>query len=217
MPYRRKYRKRASKLATKKEVNKMIKRKLDESIEDKHKDVIRDGFAVLTDGNFIVPLLNDIPRGTGPSQRIGDTIKLKYVHLNYVVTAEANNTFNKIRVLVVQYSIFTGLTPAAIYEPNQIGGLNSTMAQINYDQSKAPERVLRVLYDKTHRVYGGEYSSVSVNNLKIYRNMVKKISYDGNTETIPLQNQIYVCAISDSLVAPNPTMNFIARVVYEDA
>lgn len=210
--------KKMEKLTTtqKKQVRRMIAR----AHEDKFIDDYTNISAGVTSSGTVTQL--GVPaQGTGVSQRVGDTIEVKRIELQYVLAG--GDVYNNIRVIVFKWNVDSNLSAPTLASVLYTTNVTPVIAPYVWDNIKSKE--VQIVYDRTHSLsYGCQLATVSSNGIETQHQKVnlfgkrlhaRKVEVDqGGTTGYGIY---YILFVSDSAITPNPTFGFNARIVYEDA
>lgn len=148
----------------------------------------------------------DIVQGSAQTQRVGDELRLKSIDLRYQIACA--DTTQCMRIIVFQWFQNTVPTVNNILYSN--GTAQAPFGALNFEQ----RRNYRILYDRMHSldIITEIQNGVHVRIWKIpKRNIVFT-----TTGTTVGNNKCYIYFISDSSVAPHPTLTWQIRVNYTD-
>lgn len=166
-------------------------------------------------------IFNKIEQGPAVNKRIGNTITIKSIEFNGVITGGASGTFiddvyNMVRIVI------------ALWDGNDDTPLGTASWSVDYPLrrclSPTGSTLIKKLYDKYIPLQSVGYDGTEgilpgVRKFKYYKYFKKgaKVTYSDNTKDYP-DRRLIMSAISDSSVAPSP--GFIAGywvITYEDA
>lgn len=160
----------------------------------------------------ITAAITAVAVGTEESQRVGDEIRLKSIHVNAnILGADATN--------VVRLIWFQWIPNNASQTPNAGSLLQDTtypwMSPINETNQKAG--LFRIISDKRYQLTtSGSNQGITLTKTFYGRKIPRK-----NIEFNPAQstgfNQIYCLYASDSVAASHPTFTYYTRVSYSDS
>lgn len=151
-------------------------------------------------------------QGDSDGERVGDQINIKAFNFRFdLVYGDATNEFRVILFRWYQDNNIATPTIAQVLQ-NAAFPINSG---INHDSLKANK--LHIMHDKVYSLTqngnnGALHRSLTIVGKKLGR---KKIEF--NNAAITGSNLIYAVFISDSIAAPNPTINWYSRLTYYDA
>jgi len=202
--YTRKYRKGG--LATKA----FVKQQIHKNVETKWYELGQTPTGV--DWNGAITRLTSVPQGTTDSQRVGDKLTIRGIHIKYqITTGDSTQLF---RVLVVQWKPNTNLiTPgvATLLTGVTLGTVNAPLANYVWDYTNQ----WSILYDKMHRL--DAVSKPNVINMKRVNIKYAKKVVEFFAAGIEGSNHVYMVMVSDSGAGPHPTIAYQTRVLYDDA
>lgn len=188
----------------------------------------------LMDGWNVYPL-NEIPQGDTHSDREGDLVALKSVRLRCQLIAGTRGA-NMLRLVVVRMVRYDGggvtsnLIKHVFAEPFSLGALGFMLtgkkinSAVNYD----------VLYDKimivsnaTNQSVGGTGTSELQHHPQM-RTFRINLSFKGDkgatqfdpdnlANNAPINGALYICAVSNNIVAGGPVLSVWGRVRYTDS
>lgn len=205
------YRKKSYKPKVSSNIKKYVASAIRKNTELKSVDIQSDAQPVGgLGGGAISQLVNGIALGTTDFERVGNAVKLKKLYMKANITFP--DTTNFVRLLLLHDSAPNGLTPS-LADVFTFSGI-PLRSFVRSDNSSR----FSVLYDKLYS--GGSNGPVSkaINpatiNLK-----GREMRFIGNGLNLSdiQKGAIYLYMISDSIVSPNPTVNFMFRVFYTDS
>lgn len=208
----------ASKLARRKAERKLnnrqrtqVKRLIANTQELKWYDNGQGATGVLAAGAVTVGL-STVSLGTGDGQRIGDRIECKKFRFRYtVIGADATNS---IRVMLFRWygdDLIDAPTVAKILQQPAGFAYNS---DVNADEQF--QQKYHVMYDATH-VTTLTGPNIVHKSVEIFgRNLGRKYIEFNQALTSGVGN-IYLLSISDSIGAPNPSLEWYGRLLYTDS
>lgn len=173
---------------------------------------------------FLVDPITLPALGTGYNQRAGAEIIPTELNFNYII--KCGDVYNLTRVLLIQWmddAVLDAPTASEIFDPNSYSGAQQVIGQFLWpDRSK-----FKVLYDSLSTLVGSVVGTPSASNpagptsVRDHKVTVfgKKMRRIIGTTTIGGNyiGALYVVAISDSAITPNPTISWTARLKYRDA
>jgi hypothetical protein len=182
--------------------------------------------SVTTTGTFYK--LSSVPQDVTDDGRVGDAIHMSHMELRYSITVGATgliaaaDEFNTVRLLIFKWLEDDGLTvPTTALILSTIG-----TAGTNRMHSYDTRHLYKVYYDKQHVVYntpywngaavawahgvGANFATPTATRLPVSGPLV----FDA--DQIVGQGHIYALLISDSAFTPNPTMEVVTALVYDD-
>jgi len=190
-------------------VKKTVKREMSKNIETKF--IVGEFTGAITDSvNF--NRVSTPAVGTGDNERIGDTITVKSLYINYSFIAD--DTTNLVRLIVFQWFQDSSNNPpvaASILEASA-----SIHVQAPYSMNNSQN--YRILYDRTHTLSTDGSSRVVLAKKYITKIPCRKIVFtnsSGNSANIK-KGQIYVLEVSDSSVS-GPDLSCVVKLNYTDA
>jgi hypothetical protein len=179
--------------------------------ELKFLDLPLQSFSVSSIGNIID--LTPVTQGIGVSQRIGDSLKMQSLTLNYssiMLNSDLNTTT---RIIIFQWVNNSGLS-----FPAPINLLQNVDVYGFYNWEASP--LFRILDDFTVFQTGlATAPTDSGNQGQIGRTISLSAAHRMIKFTAGITSgadKIFMFALSDSLVAPFPLFNFRSRFVYYD-
>jgi len=205
------YGKKGISIAERKYVNSMITKRLKTAPEKKWYDQGWNSVGVSTSG-YSIPMLV-MSAGTSNNQRIGDEVSLQ--NLFYRFHFQVADSYNLIRFVILQL-----LDDDSLWGPNitynDIFQYATAGDPTNTKELMSPLRIddrqfsFNILLDK--HIALDEFHPTYIMEGYIKKFKTSKIIYN-STGT---NNQIYVCAWSDSGAIAHPSMSGYARVKYTD-
>lgn len=165
--------------------------------------------------------VSGIAQGDTDSDRTGDRVMLKKIYLRWNLVGY--DTYNFVRFMVFQWKPDNLISPIPgdILLPGSSGAIDFT-SQYNHDK----RQMYKIMYDKVLTTVGdGSQTSLTVypyqSNFIHYNKKTliipnKQLQYDGGSSTIGT-NQIYVMAVSDSLVPTHPLVSYTMKILYTDS
>lgn len=240
MPYKRrtyrrkKYNKRSKKksVATKAYVD----RKISTQIETK---CFSGGFGIDTgvNTNGVIHDLTRIIPGVNQGERVGNDILLKKLVFSAYVTLGSSSFLSTDEYQNVRMFLFRWREDSSVSTPTLNDLLDIASASVAYGVQMPYNYNTRqkydILWDKTVQVspepeYNGstlERVAAGPNVNKIVKKTLygkklgaKHIKYNDNAVVSSHgYNKLYLCAFSDSSVAPNPSVTWVSQLFFEDA
>lgn len=193
---------------TKKQL-KQVKRIVTRSAEQKIYDVTSATTGFTNAGTLIGPF-QQIPQNIGDSQRIGDRIYLKNVHsrMSFIY----GDGTNVIRMIWFQWYPNTASETPLVGTILQTLNPRSMINDTNQDGQK-----FRVMLDKTYAMTQNGSNGCIQKNFRFYGRRLPRKKLQYNPAATTGFNQIYCLFISDSIAAPNPTVDMVVRTTYVDS
>lgn len=182
-------------------------------------DTVVSPGGVTTAGSFV--LLSNVTQGTLDNNRIGD--KLKFVSMKGKFTWTVGDNNNLCRVIVFQWHPDNSVTVPVTSGAGgilQSGGANAPYSNYEHDTGS----LFTVLYDSTVNLWEQiaatpgsmtAFKQFRIKQTRRNRRFFKTtLKFDAATTTGP--DQIYLLAVSDSSVAPNPVLYGYIRMAFQD-
>ena len=158
--------------------------------------------------------LSGVPQGVGATQREGDALSLTHVILNYKLVTQNSDIFTTTRLIVFQWKINDNLAVPTLGSILQ--GASSTTNMYNWQDSAN----YIVMWDKTF-FQSGITTAPTDSGLQGETGCVipittirRKITF--NAGATSGTNHLYLLTLSDSIIAPFPTLEAQFRIVYLD-
>jgi len=196
-------------------------------IEVKAFDTTTNSFTVSTAGS--VAKLTTVTQGVTRQTRVGDRLKKKQLAFKYSVQVGATgliaaaDQYNTVRVIIFMWTQDDGLAAPVVANILTTTPTNKSLAMYNYDT----DHDYKILYDRSHVVYntplwngaavqwnhgdGGTFCNDRVMTIDLKGD----IEFDADSSFGT--GHIYALFISDSAFAPNPTCEFVSRLLFEDS
>lgn len=216
MPYarrRKNYRKRTPGKPQEKRIRKVVKSELKKEIEAKWYDRVSTGNADNASLAVVNPCTG-LVRGTGVSGYIGSSIKPIGLEIRGQLIA-ADPPGNTMRMIIIQDKT-TSTVPTINTMFNTALGAAYIYCPLNKDFTDT----FRVLKDKVYLLTndGAAASNFLPRNFRIFisAKKLRKLTFTtvaGNADS----GSIWICFVSDSAVAANPTWGLTTRLNYTDA
>lgn len=204
--------------------------KLRMSQEIKHRDLVEVTGVDVTPNLSTYPVCNLVLGGQGPvldnpgnpiangeAYRSSAEVLLKYVQLRIVIQASkampaAADVWNTYRILVVRRKVKHNSDPPLWADLFMTGVPTSAYQRTNKEKLAK----WQVMYDSGSRVLGklGNTSPIRTHKI-VLQNVRNHYTGDDNLPGSMKQGQLYVMAISDSGVAPHPTITIFNRFSFE--
>jgi hypothetical protein len=151
--------------------------------------------------------------GTSNGTRVGDSVKLKALEMNYLFNYETVAVPAPVtgRVMIIQtVSSSTALTVPQILDPGATGLIDVSSLYVPFSRKHA----FHVLYDKV--VHLNAYG----NNAQVFEHVmldipIKSITFAPAAATLESGGILQAILISDSASAPHPPIYLTARLWYE--
>ncbi len=177
--------------------------------KEKYYDVTNSS-SILSSGS--VWPLTDVSQGIGISARTGDNLTITDLFVNYSCQQFTTDVFSTVRIIIVQFVQNTSFAGA----PSVAMVLQSAAVDSMYAFQFSNQ--IRVIYDAVHFLSGSTSTGASSANIGYYGKLPRK--YNPNLEYAAAatagSNKIYAIVISDSAVAPSPTVNMQSRITFSD-
>lgn len=153
-------------------------------------------------------LLNPIPQGVSQSQRIGDQVNNRSIHMRLLLERGAVDSVCRVILFWSLDGAFAAAGPIQI--TNLLENPLNWKSPLNKDYGKS----FWVRYDKTYTLAAGQ-SALQVD--EIFRSLKCVTEYQSDASTDPSQNALYIAFISNQLqIADQPLVSFTTRVNYTD-
>jgi hypothetical protein len=118
------------------------------------------------------------------------------------------------RLVCFQWHPNSGVNAPTVSAILQSTGATGPLSTYNHDEESS--RQFTILYDKCYAMTLGTSTSQVVSNIRVpLKYAKKKVQFDAATDEGA--NKLYMCVISDSGAAPNPTIESYSRIIYTDA
>lgn len=199
-----------------KDVKAIVNNTLRENVELKYYDGSPTYQYPISVTAVIFPL--SVPaQGDGDTQRDGDRIKLKKIHIrgNLVYSSDVTNI---VRVIWFQWKPNTTPTAAGLLLNGPSGFID-----VHSEYSHDFRQQFNILKDKTYKLIGNGLAATSPLTSDSVQLFKFTISKGFNTQLqyaaggVTGTNLIYYLAISDSSVISHPALTFNAKVMYTDS
>ena len=162
------------------------------------------------DNTADVTLVTSIPRGTGPTDRIGDKINVIGFQFNYWSIKGTTATATLLRFVLVhdtqQISDSTGPAWQDVFSSTQTHGLRN--------MSQQGSKRYKVIYDATVPLNAG-YPSTGLT--KKFISFKHPVLYNGSASTDIQKNGVYLMIQSNEAVGTAPTVLYNIRTLYKDS
>jgi hypothetical protein len=143
-------------------------------------------------------------QGLTSKHRVGNSVKLVGLKMNYILKMHASATQTNVRVIVL-------FDRQANTSTISIGGLLENNSSVDsFIENHVRYRIVK-LYDRTHSF---SISSTQGGLFKIYKKLDKIIKFDGSTGS-PTKNGLVVLVISDE-ATNSPTIEYRTNMKYID-
>lgn len=168
--------------------------------------------AVSLSTSGMVNSAQNIVLGTGSSNRSGDTVALSSYYMNF--STQIADTFNWIKIWLVLDKSSNGALPAITDVFNiPSSGIVSVSPQLVAQKEETRYR-FKILRSALIRMDTDEPIKHCVFKGK-FKKLIKSTYLDNTGSATAFgQNQLYVMAMSDSLLSSHPTLNYNTRVYY---
>jgi len=195
--------------------------------ETKAFDTTTNSFTVSTAGS--VAKLTTVTQGATQVTRVGDRLRKRQLDFKYqlqvgaVGLIAAADQYNTVRVIVFQWLMDDGLAAPVVANILTTTPTNKSLAMYNFDT----DHDYKILYDRTHVLYntpvwngaavqwahgdGGSFVNEKVVSLQLKG----EIEFDAGSAFGT--GHLYALFISDSAFAPNPSCEFVSRLLFEDS
>lgn len=209
---RRSFKKRTFKRARKLNYRqkKQVKRMIGNDIELKHYDI---GFtaSVSSTGSIQGPFGTPI-QGIDEDERVGDQIMLKKYLINAMIAV--GDTTNVVRIVFFRWTPNTLVTTPVVGDvfPSLANGPLSQLNETNIENG-----VIRIVYDKIYALSSTGNNAVITRRYSFYGKKLGKKKFVFNPSLTSGVGHLYLCILSDSIAAPNPTVTMASRLIYSDA
>lgn len=158
----------------------------------------------------------------GSQSRIGNSITLLRQQCCMNIQADAVDTYNQFRVLIVES--MDGNQPLLLTDVLQYGAYSvygSLVFASPYTTKTSTNKRYKVHYDKTFELSalptkGGKASRVIKHTIK-YGKSGKELEYAGAGSLNPNNHRLTLMWISDSVSGPHPALHYSVRSSYKDA
>jgi hypothetical protein len=196
-------------------------------VETKAFDTTSNSFTVSTAGSVLK--LTTVTQGATQVTRVGDRLKKKLLSFKYSIQVGATgliaaaDQYNTVRVIIFQWHMDDGLAAPVVANILTSTPTNKSLAMYNYDT----DHDYKILYDRSHVVYntpiwngaavqwnhgdGGTFCNDKVQNIALKGD----IEFDAGSSFGT--GHLYALFISDSAFAPNPSCEFVSRLLFEDS
>lgn len=164
---------------------------------------------VTIDFNGLLHDLSNVSQGDGDSERDGDKIYLKMVHIRGYCQVSSASTYNVIRFLLVQWK--PNSIPSVSDILQNIGTANAPNSFINWDK----RQMFRVLKDWRQIVLGTDRQAAMFNVKITSKKILKQLQFVSGGTTCT--NMVYLLAISDDGLTSFPAFTYYSRVTYTDS
>lgn len=213
--------------AQKAQVRAITRGLLRNEVEVKAFDTTTNSFTVSTAGS--VAKLTTVTQGATQVTRVGDRLKKKRLDFKYSIQVGATgliaaaDQYNTVRVIIFEWHMDDGLAAPVVANVLTTTPTNKSLAMYNYDT----DHDYRILYDRSHVVYNtpiwngaavqwnhgpdGTFCNERVQTLELKGD----IEFDAGSSFGT--GHLYALFISDSAFAPNPSCEFVSRLLFEDS
>lgn len=179
--------------------------------EIKIKDTLQSSTSATSTAAFTNPI-PAVSQGTGESQRIGDKIRLKSLHVKCTLAgADATN--------VVRLVWFQWIPNTASQTPNAGSLLQDTavpwLSPINETNQNAG--LFRIISDNLYQLTTSGSNQGLVVHKNFYGRKLPRKNLEYNPGATTGFNQIYCMYASDSVAATHPSFAFYTRLRYSDS
>jgi len=150
--------------------------------------------------------------GTAENQRIGDTIMVKSIYIDYSFIYQDNT--NLARFIVFQWFQDSSLNPPVAASILEAASTKPVQAPYSMNNSQN----YRILYDKTHALAESGGNAVVLRKHYITKIPCRKLVFtnsNADAENIK-KGQIYCLEVTDSAVS-GPTVSAVVKLNYTDA
>lgn len=175
------------------------------------------GASITAGTTYVISSVSDIPQGQTDVTRIGDSLQVKNLHLQFIVApAVAAALVGYVRVCVFQFTQQFSVNPptgANTRQADPIGGVTHLSPWIVDGRA-----AIRPLYDQMFVLpdngVAGQYP-IYINQRINLSSAKKTITYN-NASTTDAWDKIYIGAVSN-LAANFPTVRWLTQLDYTDA
>lgn len=158
----------------------------------------------------------------GDPARIGNTITLMNQRFNMNFTASSTDSYNQIRVLLVES--LDGNEPISMTDVLQYGSYTlygNLVFASPYTTKTNTNRRYKVHMDKSF-IISGLATKGGVPPAKVIKHNIKYkdgklVEYEGPGNVNPTNHRITLLAVSDSVTATHPQLDYSSRSTYKDA
>ena len=159
----------------------------------------------------------------GDPARIGNTITLMNQRFNMNFQASATDTYNQIRVLLVES--LDGNEPIAMTDVLQYGSYSlygDLVFASPYTTKTNTNRRYKVHMDKCFSLSalatrGGQSAKVIKHNIKYKGGKLVEYPQGGSTASNPTNHRITLLVVSSSVSADHPSLSYSSRSTFKDA
>lgn len=204
---------------------KTIDRKQDRRIsllERRNKAEVKtaDDFGYLMVAGNTIAALAPIGEGTGPDERIGNDINLKYIRFKYCIRQNASTSSNPgaLRVVILRDNDSDAAVPAITNVfPNYVAATGA--GYMSFVDRVTQKGRFSILYDKMHATAisatGVPAANLGQGDFKKSYKVGAKIQYSGAASTNYGNGQLYVALLGNSAV--NNLLDWEVRILYTDS
>ena len=160
----------------------------------------------------VVDCLSNVPIGTGPSQRIGDSAKLQRLQITWTASINSAETINTVvRCIIFKDHENQGAIPAVNDVLETSGASPAMLSAVDYVNSR--ER-FTILADDIYQLSKNGSEAV-VRRVDVSPSNHVRWRASAGAATDLAEGHVFVLFISDE-VTNNPTVRLYSRVVYTD-
>lgn len=196
---------------------------LKSQVERKSIDVIQNYTEINSSGNEFALAASNIVQGTGDTERIGNKITAKSLHLRWQLkigesSVVPNDAYNQIRLMVIKYETDDpSIAPSATDFLENLNVLNPEEVMVS-PYKRDSNYQFNIMYDKIHNLYWGNNSGGTGGAPRLKNGVLKFKLRDKNIRYASMgpKTKIILLAISDSGATPSPNLAFHSRFYYTD-
>jgi hypothetical protein len=178
--------------------------------DNKYVDIAQSG-SISASGSILGGITN-ISQGISVSQRIGDSILCEKLFMNYTINAQNSDIFSNCRIIVFQWHPNDTLAAPLVTSVLQSANIYSM-----YNWQLSNQYV--ICYDTIHFMSGlatapsdsgnqGYFGTVNLSKIQ------KRVEF--TAASTAGSNELFILAISDSVLAPFPLLNILTRLIYSE-
>lgn len=179
--------------------------------EQEHKYFTLDSLGTSMPATGSVYSMSDVPAGTGDSARVGDQIRLGSFRINFKIERATTDTDpRQARVIIFQW-----VDTDAVATPTASSILQDyfnypTLSMLRHDAIRA--KSFRVMYDKVFNLDNDDPMAAVSTVLKAPS---RKLQFDNGGPSG--YNKIFMCLLSDAVLASQPQISFMTKLNYTDS
>lgn len=160
-----------------------------------------------------------VPQGTTDTSRVGDSLKMRNLQLNYHLETGAGFKTSAFRIVVAQFNGDSVLsTPAQIaallfHSPGITAGYDSLS---HYQHDNVSAKKFNILFDKMYSSAGSTNTDAMFGRVNIPLKYARKnLQYNGGATTG--SDHLYIFALTDQPVASLDQFAYTARLEFTDS